>query len=366
MGDAASPAARRTMAAVPRDRRAPDLGRSRHRAPGARGRAAADRPAAAHAPGPPAPPRRAAAPGGDQGHRRRARLARPSRPPRRPLAAQRRRAGPARSRPHGAGQAAAAHRLRRRSTRSRPASASTVGGATVTALPAVHDGRRRPLARARRDAGLRHRRRPARLLRGRHGAVRGDARAWPGASTSPCCRCGAGGHRSGPGTWTRSARRRPSRSCARAIAVPIHWGTFFPVGLEALRGSALVEPPRVFARHVAELAPEVEVRVLAPGDELVLGRVAIVSRPRRRRAPGASATAPSCCSRSRSPSSRLIAPDGSAARTIELFAAGATLLVAVLTSRAPAATRRAAGAVVAIVVVGGGIAAAVGGPASRH
>jgi L-ascorbate metabolism protein UlaG (beta-lactamase superfamily) len=59
-----------------------------------------------------------------------------------------------------------------------------------------------------------------------------------------------------------------------AIAVPIHWGTFFPVGLEALRGSALVEPPRVFARRVAELAPAVEVRVLAPGEELVLGRVA--------------------------------------------------------------------------------------------
>ena len=77
-----------------------------------------------------------------------------------------------------------------------------------------------------------------------------------------------------PGTWTRSARRRPWRWCARTIAVPIHWGTFFPVGLEALRGSALVEPPRVFARQVAELAPEVEVRVLAPGDELVLGRVA--------------------------------------------------------------------------------------------
>jgi L-ascorbate metabolism protein UlaG (beta-lactamase superfamily) len=59
-----------------------------------------------------------------------------------------------------------------------------------------------------------------------------------------------------------------------ALAIPIHWGTFFPVGLETLRGSALVEPPRVFARRVAELAPEVEVRVLAPGDELALKGVA--------------------------------------------------------------------------------------------
>ena len=56
----------------------------------------------------------------------------------------------------------------------------------------------------------------------------------------------------------------------------------------------------------------------------------------------------------------LVAPDGSAARTLELLAAGATLLVAVLTSRAPAATRRSAAVSVAIVVAGAGIAAAIG------
>ncbi|HSS59353.1 MAG TPA: potassium channel family protein [Solirubrobacteraceae bacterium] len=58
----------------------------------------------------------------------------------------------------------------------------------------------------------------------------------------------------------------------------------------------------------------------------------------------------------------LIVPDGSATRTIELFAAGATLFVAVLTSRAPAATRRLASAGVAIVVVGAGVTAALVGP----
>ena len=58
----------------------------------------------------------------------------------------------------------------------------------------------------------------------------------------------------------------------------------------------------------------------------------------------------------------LVTPDGGGARTIELLAAGATLLVAVLTSRAPAATRRAAGLVVAVAVLAGGIAGAVGSP----
>ena len=58
----------------------------------------------------------------------------------------------------------------------------------------------------------------------------------------------------------------------------------------------------------------------------------------------------------------LIAPDGSAVRTIELFATGATLLVAVLTSRAPAATRRVASVGVGVVVLGGGITTAFVGP----
>jgi Ion channel len=58
----------------------------------------------------------------------------------------------------------------------------------------------------------------------------------------------------------------------------------------------------------------------------------------------------------------LIAPDGEGVRALELLAAGATLLVAVLTSRAPLARRRAAGVVVAVVVAGAGIAAAVGSP----
>ena len=58
----------------------------------------------------------------------------------------------------------------------------------------------------------------------------------------------------------------------------------------------------------------------------------------------------------------LIAQDSGPVRTIELFAAGATLLVAVLTSRAPAATRRLAGVGVGVVVLAGGLTAAFVGP----
>jgi L-ascorbate metabolism protein UlaG (beta-lactamase superfamily) len=47
------------------------------------------------------------------------------------------------------------------------------------------------------------------------------------------------------------------------IAVPIHWGTLSP-----FRRATSADPPREFERHVAELAPQVEVRVLEPGAAL--------------------------------------------------------------------------------------------------
>jgi L-ascorbate metabolism protein UlaG (beta-lactamase superfamily) len=53
------------------------------------------------------------------------------------------------------------------------------------------------------------------------------------------------------------------------IAVPIHWGTFFPRFIRD-RARRLTEPPREFARAAAQGAPEVEIRILAPGEELEL------------------------------------------------------------------------------------------------
>jgi L-ascorbate metabolism protein UlaG (beta-lactamase superfamily) len=54
------------------------------------------------------------------------------------------------------------------------------------------------------------------------------------------------------------------------LAVPIHWGTFYPAGLRRLRPGPLTEPPREFVRLVDRLAPHVEVRVLQPGSETSL------------------------------------------------------------------------------------------------
>lgn len=50
------------------------------------------------------------------------------------------------------------------------------------------------------------------------------------------------------------------------VAVPIHWGTLYPAGLATLAPHRLASPPHEFARWARRLAPQVEVRVLAPGE----------------------------------------------------------------------------------------------------
>jgi L-ascorbate metabolism protein UlaG (beta-lactamase superfamily) len=59
---------------------------------------------------------------------------------------------------------------------------------------------------------------------------------------------------------------RAAALLAPRIAVPIHWGTLYPLGLARLRPDQLRIPPREFAAAVRDLAAQVEVRVLAPGD----------------------------------------------------------------------------------------------------
>ena len=54
------------------------------------------------------------------------------------------------------------------------------------------------------------------------------------------------------------------------LAVPIHWGTFYPAGLRHVVPRPLEEPGGLFAAAVERLAPDVPVRVLAPGESIEL------------------------------------------------------------------------------------------------
>ena len=74
----------------------------------------------------------------------------------------------------------------------------------------------------------------------------------------------------GPGHLVPESAARGLELIRPRLAVPIHWGTFYPAGLRRLRPEPLVQPPLEFARLAHELAPEVEVRVLQPGSSTSL------------------------------------------------------------------------------------------------
>lgn len=60
------------------------------------------------------------------------------------------------------------------------------------------------------------------------------------------------------------------------IAIPIHWGTYFPAGLPWRRRFALRETARAFRDFVREIAPGVEVQIIEPGQSVTIPSRAIV------------------------------------------------------------------------------------------
>ena len=144
-----------------------------------------------------------------------------------------------------------------------------VGALTVRAVPAVHEVRRHPLANRTDALGF---------------LVSGSRRVYFAGDTDehPAMADLAGdldvallpiwgwGPTIGPGHMDPDAAARAARVLAPRVAVPIHWGTLFPIGLRRWRGAALRDPPRRFTAAMAQTAPDVTVRVLAPGDGMDL------------------------------------------------------------------------------------------------
>jgi L-ascorbate metabolism protein UlaG (beta-lactamase superfamily) len=77
----------------------------------------------------------------------------------------------------------------------------------------------------------------------------------------------------GPGHLDPVRAAEALRLIQPRVAVPIHWGTLAPWGLHWRGWSYLAKPPRAFATLARDVAPEVEVRVLAPGEYLPLDAV---------------------------------------------------------------------------------------------
>ncbi len=74
----------------------------------------------------------------------------------------------------------------------------------------------------------------------------------------------------GPGHLDPASAARAVALVAPQTAIPIHWGTFLPLGTHRRHREVLSAPARSFADQVARVAPSVRVATLAPGEALAL------------------------------------------------------------------------------------------------
>ncbi|MEU8774343.1 MBL fold metallo-hydrolase [Streptomyces sp. NPDC048606] len=74
----------------------------------------------------------------------------------------------------------------------------------------------------------------------------------------------------GPGHLDAQRAARALASLAPAAAVPVHYGTYWPIGMDAVRPHEFHAPGEDFARHALRLAPKVTVRVPDHGERVSL------------------------------------------------------------------------------------------------
>jgi L-ascorbate metabolism protein UlaG (beta-lactamase superfamily) len=90
-----------------------------------------------------------------------------------------------------------------------------------------------------------------------------------------------GPHRGGPGHLDPDGAAEVARQLQPAVAVPIHWGTLYPVGLHRLISRPLRDLGGRFRDACASVAPAVDVRVLQPGESATIS-IAREAPPKKR------------------------------------------------------------------------------------
>jgi len=170
-----------------------------------------------------------------------------------------------------AGAAAVLRRAGRREVvEMAPGSAAAVGGITVRATRAEHDG-----GAVSRGPRVRRAARVTALGYVVEGPVRvwfaGDTDLFPGMADiaeagldAALVPVGGWGPTLGPGHLDAERAARALALMRPRVAVPVHWGTYAPVGVPRSAGY-LRSPGDDLAQAAARLAPDVDVRVLAPG-----------------------------------------------------------------------------------------------------
>jgi L-ascorbate metabolism protein UlaG (beta-lactamase superfamily) len=152
----------------------------------------------------------------------------------------------------------------------RPSQSRSIGAVRVTAVRARHW--RWPAAP--RVAALGY------LIEGSSGVYfAGDTDFYPGMAELggrvdvALLPVGRWGPHPGPDRLEPASAAHAAKVVGASVAIPIHWGTFYPAGLERVLPRPLREPAARFAAAAARDAPDVEVRVLQPGESTVFDGV---------------------------------------------------------------------------------------------
>jgi L-ascorbate metabolism protein UlaG (beta-lactamase superfamily) len=146
-----------------------------------------------------------------------------------------------------------------------PGESAVVGSLTVTAVEAHHDGGRRRGATAVQPLGF--------LIAGsRCVYFAGDTDLFAGMGDFASeidlalLPVWGWGPTLGAGHLDPEGAARAAALLSPRLAIPIHWGTLYPFGLARLRPGRLKLPAQEFVARAREIAPQVETRVLSPGE----------------------------------------------------------------------------------------------------
>ncbi len=147
-----------------------------------------------------------------------------------------------------------------------PGDSGSVGGVRVTATEANHPPSGRRFERASRAVGFEVSGQRRIYFAGDTDLFDGMEEIGGGGLDLALLPIWGWGTNIGDGHLDPERAARAAALLSAKLVVPIHWGTLYPLGLARLRPEPLRAPPREFATLMRELAPQSELRVLAPGE----------------------------------------------------------------------------------------------------
>ncbi|HET7454761.1 MAG TPA: MBL fold metallo-hydrolase [Solirubrobacterales bacterium] len=150
-----------------------------------------------------------------------------------------------------------------------PGESSAVGSVIVTAVEADHDGGRRRGADQVEPIGFLVAGSRTVYFAGDTDLFEGMDGLAPGLDLALLPVWGWG-PTLGAGHLDPDRAARAAAMLSPRVAIPIHWGTLYPLGLARFWPGRLMLPAREFAAGVRRLAPQVETRVLSPGESTSL------------------------------------------------------------------------------------------------